>query len=42
MDIKKMRKKKNNALRTSTFKASSSQLDQGLLHGKDEKSHVGM
>jgi hypothetical protein len=42
MDIKKKRKKKNNALRRGTLGTSSSQLDQGLLHGKDEKSHVGM
>lgn len=42
MDIKKKRKKKNSALRISTLGTSSSQLDQGLLHGKDEKSHVGM
>ncbi len=42
MDIKKKRKKKNNASRRNILRASSSQLDQGLLHGKDEKSHVGM
>ncbi len=42
MDIKSKRKKNNNALRRSILGASSSQLDQGLVHGKDEKSHVGI
>ncbi len=42
MDIKRKRKKNNNALRRSILGASSSQLDQGLVHGKDEKSHVGI